>query len=185
MKYILTLLILLCACATAQAPTIQTVALEIHSSGGWAGTAFVIARDDEGDVVMTAGHVVERNENVTFTVGGVEAEVVGYVKGMTPYGYADLGVLLTKEHLPVPALPLGNYKPGMSAQIHTRDEVKWAVPGQDEITASPVVEPGDSGSPMVQDGHLVGVVWGYRTDHPSEMQFSSDQSIFWFMTDAK
>lgn len=148
MKYLVALLLLLCSCATPE----RLKAFQVDGYGG-SGTGCLVSEHQ----ILTCRHVVD--DSGDFRVWGVPAE------GVRKSKVSDLATLTTEYALSFPVLTLADLDPDEPVNVHTRYTIKHAtVHGPMLIFEGEGIIPGDSGSPMIQNGHLVGVVWGSWSD---------------------
>jgi V8-like Glu-specific endopeptidase len=168
-KILVLLLLLLCSCAALPIPT-TALRVDVDTSAkSYSGTGVLIERAPEGDYVLTAGHVLEDpkfDSPPTFAINGWFAHKVGAIRAMTSEGFADLGLLLVRGRLdsPVRQVALANLVDDRIVQVHTKTEVKEGTLTRGILSMRTEIIPGDSGSPVLQDGQVVGIIYAYTTD---------------------
>lgn len=193
MRALLLPILLLTGCATATLPVPNQV-LTIETNRGdvlYRGSGSVIAHVAEGDYVLTAGHVVGAKEGeepweALYEVDGHPAELVAYGIGSTAHGYLDLGLLFVPNvRFTLPALELGRIINDMPFEAHTIHGVKTITIQDGSLVAHPYIEPGDSGSAMIREGKMVGVVFGMYTDLRDGTQtvgYVDTITVRWFLS---
>jgi hypothetical protein len=154
-KILAVLLLFVCSCAGGPVREGTAGLLLVGKGLGTqvSGTASIVGHNR----LLTNAHVYEKG--MLWEIDG-HPVTWGYgLIGETPVGYCDLAVLQAQ----VPGVPLqvGRLDPSRSVEIHAHDGVKTArVQGTELVGSDPPIRFGDSGSPVVQDGKLVGVLWG-------------------------
>ncbi|MBI3463663.1 MAG: trypsin-like peptidase domain-containing protein [Planctomycetes bacterium] len=147
----------------------------------YAGTGTLTKVDGKHGLVLTAAHIFEGQVGpitVEFPDGQVSG---GRLLAIDPK--LDVAALLIFAPRGIEPVPLAKEKPSVGDEVEIwgygpkrfrsflaqvsmpiaveGDEPK-ALVGAQGVQDKMVTIPGDSGGPMVQDGELVGVHWGYR-----------------------
>lgn len=154
-KLMLILVLLLSACASS------LQGLKIRGTGpmgDWCeGTAFVIGPNR----LMTAAHVYKPG-----LAWEVEGQPVTWAYGMLAdgdLGHIDLAVV--QALVGGETITIGSSDPTRDVEILThRGTLTARCAGEALFHIEPRLMHGDSGSPVVQDGCLVGVVWGMASE---------------------
>ena len=155
-RWTIALLLLLSACVSGLR------GLKIRGEGPYdtwqEGTAFIIAPNR----LMTAAHVY--TPGMAWDVDGHPATWNFGVLADGPEGHADLAVL--QADVGGVLVEIGTADPDRDIQILTpRGTLTGRCAGEDLYCVRPRLQHGDSGSPVVQDGKLVGVVWGMASEN--------------------
>lgn len=162
----LLLALLLCCCASrGRNPAL--VVMNNAPDATYQGTGCVIRRVPEGDYVLTAGHVLDHGGPTLsgYSVSGRAATFVSSYVGDTVEGWCDLGIVFVGVHLDAPVLEIGTRSEADVGHIGTLHGWRTLRADGTALTSKPPVIAGDSGSPVLQYGKLVGVVWGAANDN--------------------
>lgn len=154
-KLILCLALLLSACASS----LQGLKLRGEGAGGNSceGTAFIIAPNR----LLTAAHVYA--EGMAWQIEGTPVQWCFGLIGDGPAGHCDLAVI--QADVGGVLCEIGNADPLYPVEILThRGTLTATAAGEDLWNVNPPIRHGDSGSAVVQDGKLVGVLWGMASE---------------------
>jgi hypothetical protein len=166
-RVLLLVLLLMCACSS-QVDEKRSVGLYLHGWGSGkeiSGTASLVGPNR----LLTCAHVYD--EGMAWDING---EPVFWIYGAmepTELGQCDLAVL--QGRITGDPLEIGTLLYELPIEIHTHDGIKTgSAEGFQVIDITPDIEYGDSGSPILQNGKLVGVLWGMDLDDNSRGYFT-------------
>lgn len=140
-------------------------------SGSW-GTGFLAAKDDTYGIVLTAGHVFREWKGGPVSVTFKEDSNNLYEGTLLDYTYAqeDAAVIqiASPPFKPTPFSP-ESFDPNKPVTIQTlrhqfTSNVQGSYSGSSREYAPSNTRGGDSGSPVFQEGRVVGIHWG---THPT------------------
>jgi S1-C subfamily serine protease len=145
------------------------------------GSGTMAAIDGKNALVLTAGHLFEGKVG-PITVEFPDGQLSG-ARILAVDQKLDLAALWINAPKAIEPVPLGEHNPAVGQQVEiwgygpqrfrsfvaqvslplpTQDnESRWLVAAQG-VKDKQVTVPGDSGGPMISQGKLVGVHWGYR-----------------------
>lgn len=188
-RWLALLVFLLAACQSTPILEPPRSSVDIRATDGdgtvYGGSGCVIAVTEKGYYVLTAGHVIGFAETLpkwrtTFTVDGQAAEFVAQ-RRYWPEGM-DLGLLLVRGTTDAVPRPVSGESWTGRALIFTRMDTKVARQNDDgTLDVRPRVIPGDSGSAVVCNGSVVGVVYAMSMPDQDRAYYTTGAAVLEFL----